>query len=80
MQIITKNLNNSVLKALKNSSYSASIIECKGIHKEDNNYMIYSQINNKKVRDYKKLILSVDKDAFITVTESKESLNGYFGK
>lgn len=80
MQIITKNLNNNVLKALKNSSYSASIIECKGIHKEDHNYMIYSQINNKKVRDFKKLILSVDKDAFITVTESKESLNGYFGK
>ena len=79
MQVITKNLNN-VSKALKNSNFSASVIKCMGIHKEDNNYMIYSQIENKKVREFKKLIIDADENAFVTVTESKESLNGYFGK
>mgnify|MGYP004491829645 FL=1 len=42
--------------------------------------MIYAQIENKKLNNFKKLITNTDKNAFITVTESKEMLNGYLGK
>lgn len=80
VQIITKDIKNKVTKAIKDSGYSASIIECKGIYKEDTNYMIYAQIDNKKLKDFKTLITNVDENAFITVTESKEMLNGYLGK
>lgn len=80
IQVITKNKNNAVTDIIKKSNYSASIVKCIGIHKEDSNYMIYSQIDNKKIKSFKSLILSADKNAFITITESKESLNGYFAK
>jgi uncharacterized protein YebE (UPF0316 family) len=80
VQVITKNLKGCVTKAIKDSGYSASVVECKGIHKEDKNYMIYAQVDNRKLSDFKKLITGIDKSAFITVTESKEILNGYFGK
>lgn len=80
MQVITKNFNNEVTKALKKSNFPASIIECKGIHKEDNNIMIYSQIENKRIKEFKNIIINSDKNAFITITESKESLNGYFAR
>ena len=43
-------------------------------------YMIYAQVDNKKVSAFKKLINTVDSHAFVTITESKEILNGYFGK
>ncbi len=80
VQVITKNYKNKVIEALKNSNYSASVIECKGVHKEDTNFMIYAQIQNNKLSEFKKLIMEIDPNAFITVTESKEILNGYFGK
>ena len=80
IQVITKNLENIVTNAIKDAGYSASIVECKGIHKEDTNYMIYAQVDNKKIKDFKTLVTSNDPNAFITVTESKEILNGYFGK
>lgn len=80
VQIITKDIENNVTKAIKNSGYSASIIECKGIYNEEKNYMIYAQIDNKKLKNFKNLITKIDNSAFITVTESKEMLNGYLGK
>lgn len=80
VQIVTKNENNKVSNALKNSSYSASLIECKGIHENDSSYMIYSYIKNKEVKNFKNLIIKNDKNAFISVIENKESLNGYFEK
>lgn len=79
LQIITKNEKNKVTKAIKESGFSASIVKCKGIHSEDTNYMIYAQVENSKLSYFKKLVTSIDPNAFITVTESKEILNGYFG-
>lgn len=80
VQVITKNEKNKVLSALKNSNYAASVVECKGLHKEDTNYMIYAQIDNRKLKDFKKTITDLDSNAFITVTENKEIINGYFSK
>ena len=80
IQVITKNIENKVIDAIKQSGFSATYVECKGIHEEDTNYLIGAQVNNKKLDEFKALVTSVDKNAFITVTESKEILNGYFGK
>ena len=55
-------------------------VECKGIHTEDTSYLIGAQVDNQKLDEFKSLVTSIDKNAFITVTESKESLNGYFAK
>lgn len=80
VQIITKDENKKVTSTLKENGYSASIIESKGIYNGESNYMIYAQIDNKKIREFKFLITSIDPYAFITITESKEILNGYIGK
>jgi len=39
-----------------------------------------AQIDNRKLKDFKNMITALDENAFITVTENKEILNGYFGK
>ena len=80
VQVITKNVKNKVIEAIKQSGFSATYVECKGIHEEDTNYLIGAQVNNKKLDEFKALVTSIDENAFITVTESKEILNGYFGK
>lgn len=80
VQVITKNAKNKVIDAIKQSGFSATYVECKGIHKEDTNYLIGAQVDNRKLKEFKSLITNVDPNAFITVTESKEKLNGYFSK
>ena len=80
VQVITKNKKNCVTEAIKVAGYSASVVKCTGIHDEDTNYMIYAQVDNKKLDEFKKLVTNTDSNAFVTVTESKEILNGYFGK
>lgn len=80
VQVITKDIKNKVTNIIKEAGFTASIIECKGLYNGESNYMIYAQIENKKLRDFKKLITKTDESAFITVTESKEMLNGYLGK
>ena len=80
VQVITKNVKNKVIEAIKQSGFSATYVECKGIHEEDTSLLIGAQVNNKKLDEFKALVTSIDENAFITVTESKEILNGYFGK
>ena len=80
VQVITKNIDYAVTNRLKETDYAASIIECRGLHDDKINYMIYAQVDKRKIKEFKKIVTEVDKNAFVTVTESKETLNGYFGK
>lgn len=80
VQVITKDEKNKVTKTIKNSGFTASIMECKGLYNGDINYMIYAQIEDKRLKEFKKLITNTDKNAFITVTESREMLNGYVAR
>ncbi len=80
IQIITKNIDDKVTDKIKENNYTASIMKCHGLHDDELNYMIYAQVDSRKMKEFKKIITEADKNAFITVTESKETLNGYFGK
>lgn len=80
VQVITKNKNSLVSNSLKNSKYSASMIECTGLHKNDKRYIIYASINNKDLNNFKKLINDNDKEAFLTVSENKEIIGGFISK
>ena len=75
IQIITN--NKEVLKVLKNYGYSASIINATGLY-GSNNYIIFSFINNKRKKEIISIIKNTDNNAFISINQSKELINGYF--
>ncbi len=79
VQVVTKNVDNKVTDALKKDGYGASIIPCYGLNTEEQSLMIYAQVDNKRIKEFKKLIKKLDPHAFVAITESKENLNGYFG-
>ncbi len=80
VQIITKDKMKKVTKAIVESGFTASITECKGLYNGEKSYMIYAQIEIKRLKEFKELITKTDNNAFITVTESKEMLNGYLAR
>ena len=80
VHIVTKNIENKVTDAIKENGYGASIVPCYGLNSEEQSLMIYAQVDNKKIKDFKKLIKKIDPNAFVTITESKDNLNGFFGE
>lgn len=78
VQIVTKNDNNKVSDAIKNSKFSASMIECTGLHKNDKRFIIYAGIKYKDLNSFKKMITSIDHNSFLTISENKEIIGGHF--
>ena len=80
VHVVTKNVENKVTDAIKENGYGASIVPCYGLNSEEQSLMIYAQVDNRKLKDFKKLIKKIDPNAFVTITESKDNLNGFFGE
>lgn len=75
VQIITNNKN--ILKELKKQGYSGSITKSTGLYGQDN-FIIYSVINNKRKNELINIINKIDKNCFIVINENKEIINGFF--
>lgn len=75
VQVITS--KEEVFEVLKEKGYSGSIVNSSGLYGSEN-YIIYSFINNKKKKEIINIIKNIDHNAFITINQNKELINGYF--
>ena len=75
VQVIT--CKEEVFEFLKEKGYSGSIVNSNGLYGSDN-YIIYSFINNKRKKEIINIIKNIDHNAFITINQNKELINGYF--
>ena len=72
VQIITKANNHKLLCALKLRGYSISVLSLDN----DNYQMIFIEVKNKSYLKLKKVVHSIDSDAFIIVSDTKKVWNG----
>ena len=72
--------NEKVSEVLINNHIGGTIIKGIGLNSKTESYIIYSQIEGHKLKKLEKIVKDVDPKAYLVVTESKEALNGYFGK
>lgn len=75
VQVITS--KEEVFEVLKEKGYSGSIVNSSGLYGSEN-YIIYSFINNKRKKEIINIINNIDHNAFITINQNKELINGYF--
>lgn len=75
VQVITS--KEEVFEVLKEKGYSGSIVNSNGLYGSEN-YIIYSFINNKRKKEIINIIKNIDHNAFITINQNKELINGYF--
>lgn len=73
VQIITKKNTNSLIKAIKNKNIGVSEIKLSSKNKT----MLYIQIKSNKLEILKEIVSKYDKEAFITITETKYVTNGW---
>lgn len=77
IQVITSSRNDETIETIRANGYAVSIIDVKG-QNDTLKYMLYVEINKKKLTEFKKLIKSLDDKAFIVVNETKLVENGFF--
>ena len=76
VQVVLSKKDDNIVNKIRESGYGVTIVEVNGV--ENNKYMLYIQIKDKSLDRLKKLINSLDKNAFIVINETKYVENGYF--
>ena len=75
LQIIIDASKQDLLQALKLRGYKLSLVKLESIHHEDQ-LMIFLTVNARSVKKILSLIQKSDPDAFISISDTKQVLNG----
>ena len=79
VQVITTSKNEEFVKTLSDAGFGATILIATGATKQEEGYMLLIETDNKQLKELKKIIAENDPSAFITVSDTKSTHNGYFG-
>ena len=78
VQVVTSSKNDEIIKMIRSHGYGVSVIDAKGTDKKDGKYMLFIEINKKRLSHLKNLIKTLDERAFVVVNETKLVENAYF--
>ena len=76
VQVVLNRCDDEVTNMIRESGFGVSAIECKG--KQGLKTLLIIQVNRKQLKHLNKLIEQIDPCAFITILETKKTMNGYF--
>lgn len=79
VQIIATSKNEELVKALSEAGFGATILVATGASKKEERYMLLIETDNKKLKTLKSVVAANDPNAFVTVSDTKSTQNGYFG-
>lgn len=77
VQVVLSNKSDDIVNKIRNYGYAVSVLDVKGKNEEQAKYMLFIEINKKKLDNLKKIIKYLDEKAFIVVNETKLVQNGY---
>lgn len=77
VQVILDEIVNDQIEKIRDAGYAVSQVECTG---KDNakKSMLFIEVDKRHLNDLKRIISSIDKNAFIVVNETKFVENGFF--
>lgn len=78
VQIVTSHKDVGLINAIRKEGFGVSVIDVNTHDKETEKFMLFVEINKKKLSDLQALVKNLDEKAFIVVNETKLVLNGYF--
>lgn len=78
LQVITSSENNRLVDTLRSEGYGVSVVDIKGKDDKRAKYMLFIEIDKKKITHINKIIKNIDEKAFIVANETKYVQNGYF--
>ena len=77
VQVILSNSDHKIIDKIRENGFAVSVVDVKG-KDETEKYMLFIEIDKKKINKLKYLIKSLDPKAFVVVNETKMVENGFF--
>lgn len=78
VQVVTSKQDNEMITTIRNEGYGVSVVDVKGREDGVGKYMLFIEIDKKRITRLKNLIKKLDPKAFLVVNETKFVQNGYF--
>ena len=80
VQIIVCENADILEKAIRDAGFGLSVVEVKASDFSDKKYMFFTEIESRRLKELKRLVMKTSESAFITVKETRYVQNGYFVK
>ncbi len=78
LQVITSKQDSELVNRIRSEGYGVSVMNIKGKDDKEPKYMLFIEIDKKRISHINKLIKKLDQKAFIVANETKYVQNGYF--
>lgn len=79
-QVVMTSKNYDAVKAIQDAGYALTIVTSNATAFSGEKYMLFSEIKNSQLNDFKNLVQSLDEKAFVMVNETKYVFNGFIKK
>ncbi len=79
VQVISSSKNEQLKKALFDAGFGVTVLIASGATKQEERYMLLIETDNKKLKMLKAIIAENDSNAFVSISDTKATQNGYFG-
>lgn len=80
VQVVTSSQSGKMLEAIRDAGYAITVLDVNTSLFQKKKYMLFCEVTTKQLEDFKALIYSLDKKAFLMVHETKFVYNGFFKK
>ena len=80
VQAVMSSKNDEIIRKIQNAGYALTVLKSEPSVFSGEKYMIFSEIKNSKLNEFKKLVHELDEKAFVTVNETKYVYNGFIKK
>lgn len=78
VQVILTSKNDELITLLSDAGFGATILVATGATKHEERYMLLIETDNKQMKNLKSIITEKDPKAFISISDTKTTYNGYF--
>jgi uncharacterized protein YebE (UPF0316 family) len=78
IMVITKGLRYDVVELIRKRGFGVSSVVSQGIDKE--NLMLFIEVGRKHIKDVMETIKQIAPDSFIAISDTRQIINGYFGR
>lgn len=76
-QVVMSSKDDEIIKKIQDAGYALTVIKSEPSIYSGEKYMLFSEIKSSQLKNFKKLIQSLDEKAFIMINETKYVYNGY---
>lgn len=76
LNVIARGLRYDLVDALRSKGFGVSSVVCEG--KDSENLMLLIEVDRRKTRAVRNIINDIAPDSFITISDTRQIINGYF--